>query len=431
MSLRLGLRIRTIVAHVTLGAALSASLAIAVTLLLEDMEERFLHVTMIESLDLLVQIGRRQEQPELPATESLKAYVLTQDGDTTLPEQLLGLGPGIHDLDSSEEELLVAVRDDGSRRYVLTYDETPIVRLETYFTIGGLILGIVGFTFAALWLGSWMSGRVLKPVISLARQINAIGDEVSRPLLRGPWGDDEIGDLARAFEHYAERIGQFVERERAFTSDVSHELRNPIMSASSALELLLDEPDHAPMTRERLQRLDRALDRMGETVDVFLALGRESRPADAEVGLMEVDVESIVRAVIDRYLHVARDKELDVRLETSASSWTVGSASAVSVVLENIIGNAVRHTSSGRVDVKIRGSGVTVTDTGPGIPKDEYSRIFERGFRGSNASPHGSGLGLSIVSRICDHWGWRVTVEPAHPCGTMVHLHLTAAGGKT
>ena len=136
MSLRFGLRIRTTVAHVTLGAALSASLAIAVTLLLEEMEERFLHVTMLESLDLLVQIGRRQEQPELAGTESLKAYVLTRDGDTTLPEQLLGLGPGIHDLDTSEEELLVAVRDDGSRRYVLTYDETPIVRLETYLTIG-------------------------------------------------------------------------------------------------------------------------------------------------------------------------------------------------------------------------------------------------------------------------------------------------------
>ena len=431
MSLRFGLRIRTTVAHVTLGAALSASLAIAVTLLVEDMEERFLHATMLESLDLLVQIGRRQEHPELPATESLKAYVLTRDGDTTLPEQLQGLGPGIHDLDSTEEELLVAVRDDGSRRYVLTYDETPIIRLEIYFAIGGLILGIVGFTFAALWLGAWMSGRVLKPVISLARQINAIGDEVSRPLLRGPWGDDEIGDLARAFERYAERIGQFVARERAFTSDVSHELRNPIMSASSALELLLDEPDLAPMTRERLQRLDRALNRMGETVDVFLALGRESRPDDPQVGLMEADIESIVRAVIDRYLHVARNKKLDVRLETSASSWTVGSASAVSVVLENIIGNAVRHTSSGRIDVKIRSSGVTVTDSGPGIPKDEYSRIFERGFRGSNASPHGSGLGLSIVSRICDHWGWRVTMEPAHPCGTTVHLHLTAAGGKT
>ena len=426
MSPKFGLRIRTTVAHVILGAALSASLAVAVALLLEEMEERYLQVTMLESLDLLVQIGRRQEQPELPSTDSLKAYVLTQGGATALPEQLVGLGPGIHDLDTGEDELLVAVRDDGFRRYVLTYDETPIDRIETYFTIA-LILGIAGFTYAALWLGSWMSGRVLTPVISLARQINAIGDEVSRPLLRGPWGDDEIGDLARAFEHYAERIGQFVERERAFTSDVSHELRNPIMSASSALELLLDEPDLAPRTRERLQRLDRALDRMRETVDVFLVLGRESPPADPEVGLMEVDAESIVRAVIDRYLHVARDKELDVRLETSASSWTVGSASAVSVVLENIIGNAVRHTSSGSIDVKIRSSGVTVTDTGPGIPKDEYSRIFERGFRGSNASPHGSGLGLSIVSRICDHWGWRVTMEPAHPYGTTVHLQLTPA----
>ena len=430
MNLKFGLRIRTSVAHVILGAALSASLAIAVTLLLDDMEERFLQVTMLESLDLLVQIGRRQEHPELLATDTLKAYVLPRDGDAMLPELLLGLGPGIHDLETSEGELVVVVRDDGSRRYVLTYDEAPIDRLETYVTIG-LILGIAGFTYATLWLGSWVSGRVLKPVISLARQINAIGDEVSRPLLRGPWGDDEIGDLARAFEHYAERIGQFVERERAFTSDVSHELRNPIMSASSALELLLDEPDLAPTMRERLKRLDRALNRMAETVDVFLALGRELPPADPEVGLVEVDIESIVRAVIDRHLHVARDKEIDVRLETSAFSWTVGSASAVSVVLENIIGNAVRHTSSGRIDVKICSSGITVTDSGPGIPKDEYSRIFERGFRGSNASPPGSGLGLSIVSRICGHWGWKVTMEPAHPYGTMVHLRLTPAGGNT
>ena len=99
MSLKFGLGTRTTVAHVILGAALSASLAIAVTLLLEDMEERFLQVTMLESLDLLVQIGRRQEQPELPATDSLKAYVLTADGDATLPEHLLGLGPGIHDLE--------------------------------------------------------------------------------------------------------------------------------------------------------------------------------------------------------------------------------------------------------------------------------------------------------------------------------------------
>ena len=429
MSLRFGLRTRAAVTHVVLGAALSASLAIAVTLLLEDMEERFLEVTMLESLDLLVQIGRHQEQPELPATDSLKAYVLTQGGATALPEHLAGLEPGIHDLEMSEGELLVAVRDEGPRRYVLTYDETPLNRLETYFTIG-LILGILGFTYAALWLGSWMSGRILKPVISLARQINDIGDEVSRPLLRGPWGDDEIGDLARAFEHYAERLGHFIERERAFTADVSHELRNPIMSASSALELLLDEPDLAPTTRERLQRLNRALDRMAETVDVFLALGRES-PADPEVGLMEVDIRSIMRAVLDRYLHVARDKELDIRLETSASSWTVGSASAVSVVLENIIGNAVRHTSSGKIDVKARSDGVTVTDTGPGIPNDEYSRIFERGFRGRNASPYGSGLGLSIVSRICDHWGWRVTIEPAQPYGTVAHLWLTPAGRKT
>ena len=423
MKVKLGLRFRVTVAHLVLGATLSVGLAVAVTFILEHMEARYVQATLLESLDLVVQAARHQERPELPQTETMKAYVFTDGEEVSIPGRFAGLGPGVYDEDSAGREVLVAIRDDGPRRYVLTYDESTLDRLESYVTIG-LIFGVLAFTYAALWLGFWMSGRVLGPVTSLARQINALGDEVSAISLHGQWADDEVGDLARAFERYSQRLCEFIERERAFTADVSHELRNPIMSASSSLDLLLDEPTLAPSARQRLQRLRRAIDRMGEIVDVFLALGRESGTG-SEPDLSDVQVESVARAVIERHFDSAQAKGVDIHLDTTVRPRVAGRASAVSIVLENVIGNAVRHTPSGQIEVKLYSNGVTVSDTGPGIPEEERSRVFERGFRGRHASAQGAGLGLSIVNRVCGHWGWRVSFEQAEPHGTIARLQFS------
>jgi signal transduction histidine kinase len=77
-------------------------------------------------------------------------------------------------------------------------------------------------------------------------------------------------------------------------------------------------------------------------------------------------------------------------------------------VLGNLLGNALRYTDEGRVEMRVVAGRVRIVDTGPGIPDDELPHVFDRHFRGSGAGGKGSGLGLSIVKRLCDLYGWKI-----------------------
>ena len=162
---------------------------------------------------------------------------------------------------------------------------------------------------------------------------------------------------------------------------------------------------------------------------MFLALARESSTEEKSIGA-DIDVEAVARSVVERHSDSAETKGLALALELVESPAARGQASAVSIVLENLIGNAIRHTLVGRVDITLRKDRVTICDTGPGIPAEERARVFERGFRGRHAGSHGSGLGLSIVNRVCEHWGWRIEIDANPDGGTLAHLVLEAPRGQ-
>lgn len=276
IQLKAGLRFRITIALLAFGATLSTVLAVAMSYAVDYMEDRYVEATLLENLDLVIETAASGADPVLPYSKAMRGYVFAKDGSASKSElaRFAGLPPGIHEQDSGGREFKVAVRDQGSNRYVLTYDDAPLDRLEMILTVL-LVLVVLGFSYTTLWLGYWLSGRLLDPVTSLARQVRSLGDEVRAVSLEGTWAQDEVGDLARAFERYSARLCAFIDRERAFTSDVSHELRNPIMSASATLDLVLADHELDLGIRERLARLRRAVDRMHEIVDVFLTLARE------------------------------------------------------------------------------------------------------------------------------------------------------------
>ena len=259
--LQAGLRLRVSLALLLFGAILSTVLAVALSYAVDYMEDRYVEATLLENLDLVIETAASGVEPVLPYSKAMKGYVFARDAGASAPDSFMGLGPGIHEHEQDGRELNVAVRDLGPNRYILTYDDVPLDRMETILTVV-LVLAVLGFSYATLWLGFWMSGRLLEPVTSLASQVRSLGDEVRAISFEGTWSDDEVGDLARAFERYSARLCAFVERERSFTSDVSHELRNPIMSASGTLDVVLSDSTLDPGVRERLARLRRAVDRM-------------------------------------------------------------------------------------------------------------------------------------------------------------------------
>ena len=106
-------------------------------------------------------------------------------------------------------------------------------------------------------------------------------------------------------------------------------------------------------------------------------------------------------------------------------------SAALSVALGNLVGNAVKYTPQGEVLLRLLADAVEVVDTGPGLSEEDAARLFQRGYRGTHAGhSQGAGIGLSIVGRLCDLYGWDVSVRPRQDGEQGVVATLSFGGGR-
>ncbi len=126
-----------------------------------------------------------------------------------------------------------------------------------------------------------------------------------------------------------------------------------------------------------------------------------------------------------------RGKDVELRLEGSDAPVVDAPESAVTVALGNLIGNAVKYTAQGEVVVRLMGNAVEVRDSGPGLSEEDAANLFRRGYRGTHSGPsQGGGIGLSIVRRLCDLYGWDVRVASGGPThGVVATLYFDAGAG--
>jgi signal transduction histidine kinase len=244
--------------------------------------------------------------------------------------------------------------------------------------------------------------------------------------------DDEIGELARAFAAMQDRLAQAEAARRAFVSTASHELRTPVASLSTMLELLADEAaDSSPDPEDLRARIARARSqagRLGRLAEDLLDLSR----IDAEVPLRSEPVElgEICRAVAAEFdVRLAGDPaRLTVALD-GAPTWGRGDPDAVARIVRILLDNGLRHGGGApvRVEAVADGGGarVHVSDDGPGIPEDERAIVFERFRRGDTQSEGGFGLGLAIARELAQKMGGSLTLLPGP--GARFELQLPPA----
>ncbi len=276
-----------------------------------------------------------------------------------------------------------------------------------------LLVVVAGVT----WL---VTRRALRPVEGIRGEMAAItaSTDLSRRV-PVPSSKDEIGRLARTTNETLAALESSVERQRRFVADASHELRSPIASLRTQLEVgvahpeLLDVPGAVEDT-VRLQRL---------AADLLLLarLDAGERPADARVDLAAMVREESSQRVADR---------IPVRAGELASAEVAGSRSQLGRVLGNLLDNAQRHAvSSVRVAVVREGEWAVlrVEDDGPGVPESERERIFERFVRLDDARARddgGAGLGLAIARDVAVRHGGSLAVRT----GSVFELRLPVAG---
>lgn len=422
MRARSSLRLRFTLAGMALVFVISTLSAIAVYLSQETIEDRLLLQLMQREVDEFARLYRIDPNQVPPRSSDLRSYVIDSADATALPAALQGVPPGIwHDVLIDGRNYQVANFALPDKRLYLTYDITDVEQREFSLSLV-LTAGVLLATLLAGALGWRLSRVVVAPVAQLAAGIKVLEPGRPEPPLAQRFQDADLGIIAAAFDAYARRLAEFVERERAFTEDVSHELRTPISIVATAAELLGGDAAVPGHLRPAVERIARASRQMEQTTQALLFMAREAEPP--QEAMRPVPLRNVLEDVV-----AGQRRALPATFMLSARFGARGPAvpqRLAAVVIGNLLSNAVQHSGAGAAELVHDDTRVDVRDRGAGIPPEALPHIFERHYRGPRSG--GSGLGLHIVKRICDHQGWKLEARSTPGQETVLTVDFTTAG---
>jgi signal transduction histidine kinase len=357
----------------------------------------------------------------LPATLNLTGYI----GDA--PRAIAALSPGFHDWNEDTHRYVVYVSERAGERLVLVFDRGGVGRLAALFGLLPLALVLL-VLYLSTWLAFRASRRAFSPVVALARQVRELDPSAAEPgrldRARLPATDDEVQELADALARYSERLAEFIAREREFTRDASHELRSPLTVIRISAELLLGDARLSEGSRRAAERIRRAALDMDELTSAFLLLARE---AEAGLPTTAVCVNDVVAEELARARPLAEGKPIESRLTATHRLHLDAPERVLAVLVGNLLRNAFSYTDRGEVEVSIDAQGVVIRDTGVGIDPERLREIYRPFARGEPARRDGFGVGLSIVRRLSDRFGWPVRIESQAGTGTRIEVRFPGA----
>jgi two-component system sensor histidine kinase MprB len=294
-----------------------------------------------------------------------------------------------------------------------------------------LLFVVIGGTLLAALMGRAVATASIAPITRLeegARHVAETNDLTRRIDVDGP---DETRTLAiqfntmlEALEGSAAALGASVESQRRLIADTSHELRTPITSLRTNIEVLhaVDRLSDRERT-ELLNEVEGELEELGALIEDVIELARGDEPGAAAMEPEPVRLDTLVADVADR---VGRHwPEVDFKIDAEEARIQ-GAPDRVGRAVRNLLDNAAKWSPpGGAVDVTVRDGEITVRDHGSGIPDDELERIFDRFYRApGNGDRPGSGLGLAIARQVAEAHGGSVTAENADGGGALFRLRL-------
>lgn len=385
------------------------------------LEKSLVKQAMELEADAFISSYQEDKNFPLPRTRNLIGYLVTPTSNSGVPEDIRSLLPGLYpdmNIKGRDEPVPVYVREFENNRLYLIFEGANIDRLVGVFGLIPMSILLI-LIYTSSWIAYKLSWRAASPVLNLARNLRESSPEgdtlkVSTDNLSG-----ETKELAEALDEYAKRIDVFVDRERQFTADVSHELRTPMTIIDGAAQFLEAEAQISKKGKDRVKMIRRACRDVNDLSSAFFLLAREQHDQNITT---KTSVAEVIQEQVIKFDSLIDSKKIELKLDIQDEIIVDTHKKALEIIIGNILGNAIKYTKHGSIEILVSDNKVIISDTGIGIPDDLLPKLFERHVRGRGLNQAGEGIGLAIVKRLCDQFDWNISIENNEADGISVAL---------
>lgn len=292
---------------------------------------------------------------------------------------------------------------------------------------------------ATAGIGYLLASRALVPIAAITDRAARIATVDIDMRLDPPRTDDEIGRMTRLLNEMLDRLHRVIDGNRRFAADASHELRTPLTAMAGEIDVALKRERDPQEYRDTLHRLRRQIDGLTTLSEHLMLLARAEERPD-EMAAEEVVLSVVVDEVCGRLAPQALARGIAISHAGLDGLVAYAQPSLIARAIENVIANAIQYNRDGGV-VRITGTDepapggvweagrvrLEVSDSGPGIPQDEWERVFDRFYRREPSRSRrtgGAGLGLALSRAIATWHGGLLRVRASNEAGTTFELVL-------
>jgi len=315
----------------------------------------------------------------------------------------------------------------------MSLEEEHVV-LENLMVV--LFVSYLTLLVSLFFITRFIAGKSIVPILQITETANIISRDNLKSRITLPNKKDELFVLSDTINKLLDRIETAIEREKQFTSDASHELRTPLAVLKGTLEVLIRKPREKQEYEEKISFCINEVDRLNNLVDQLLLLARFENQTQ-NIKHERVYLNAVILDAISMYARDIDDKRLLVKQAFINDFYVTSDNYLVTIILTNILSNAIKYSNvGGEISISIsERNGKTfcsISDRGIGIPKEDIDKIFMPFFRSmqsGDATVKGTGIGLSIVKRLCELLKIEITIS-SNATGTSADLIFNMQGGK-
>ena len=361
-------------------------------------EKTLLHNHLTSYLDAYVEEINSGKKPLTPADTHVY-----KRGVDKIPEYVQNFEPGSHELELEFSAYHVVTKEYDQSTYVLIQDQSEFEMAEEAM-LDLVVFFLIFFVLISFLFSITLARKIIQPIVDLSNDIDKLSSADVNPV-KPVYANDEVGKFIDIIFNYISRLSSYLQREKWITSDISHELRTPMMVISSSLDVLQQEENIPEQKQMLYQNMSDSAKNINELINTFLLLARET-PKNKTTILPEIDIRKVTEHTIQQLTPYAEEKELLVKITGENVIKTRINEKFFSIVISNIIKNSIFNTQDGSINISLKKNSVKIDDTGCGLPANIKHFINTDTDVYPTKNNNRLGIGLSIVKRVCEHEGW-------------------------